>query len=418
MKKPTILHITRTNGGGGRERMLFYIQSRLTQLRHYIFFIWKQEQTYDFKPPIFFSWAGKVFKYPPKAKLLRILFYFAINIQLIFLQLKYKFNCILIHDEDMLPYIFPFIKFNKSSKLFLLIHTAYLDTTSRIKKIKTQAFRQIYKIITVSHGLKWLLKKRFSKINLNAKTKVIINPIDYNLVVKLSQRPLPRNIENFIIKKHFTITTIARLSPEKGIINLLRILAEMIHKKQIDVNLIILGSGSSSYTNFLNTVTAKKRIRPNVYFAGFQKNPFNILKHSTIFYLPSSREGLNLSLLESMAIGTPIVTTDHLTGARELLDYSKNYKKLLKKKYVITRYGILTPTMEYINPDDIMTPLTSKERINLDALVFVLKNSSLREKLRRASQKYVKQYSLENVMKLYKNVIKCKRNTQKIHPET
>ena len=71
--------------------------------------------------------------------------------------------------------------------------------------------------------------------------------------------------------------------------------------------------------NYFESFINKKVIN----YLGFNDNPIPIISDSTCVVLPSYREGLSRSLLESMALGKPIITTN-VPGCNELVRENLN----------------------------------------------------------------------------------------------
>lgn len=61
------------------------------------------------------------------------------------------------------------------------------------------------------------------------------------------------------------------------------------------------------------------RYDADVVFLGIRPNPFPFIAAARMFVLPSSWEGFPLALCEAMICGTPVVSTDCVTGPREIL---------------------------------------------------------------------------------------------------
>ena len=56
-----------------------------------------------------------------------------------------------------------------------------------------------------------------------------------------------------------------------------------------------------------------------VHFLGFHKNPFPIVKSAALLTLCSDFEGLGMVLLEAIAVGVPVISTDCQSGPNEIL---------------------------------------------------------------------------------------------------
>jgi glycosyltransferase involved in cell wall biosynthesis len=63
-------------------------------------------------------------------------------------------------------------------------------------------------------------------------------------------------------------------------------------------------------------------ISRNVVFHGDlpdQREVFSLIKSSTVFVLPSTREGFGIVVLEANACGLPVITSDHQDNAARLI---------------------------------------------------------------------------------------------------
>ncbi len=116
------------------------------------------------------------------------------------------------------------------------------------------------------------------------------------------------------------ILTAGRLFiPQKDQPTLLRALAEVL--KSHPARLVVLGEGPDRAE--LMALARKLGIGECVDFAGFQPNPFAYMAQARVFVLPSVYEGLGMVLIEAMACGTPVVSTDCPNGPREILEEGK-----------------------------------------------------------------------------------------------
>jgi glycosyltransferase involved in cell wall biosynthesis len=114
---------------------------------------------------------------------------------------------------------------------------------------------------------------------------------------------------------------VGRLVPEKRFDRLLRAFATVCHERG-DAVLIIIGEGNLRAE--LEKLTQNLGIANRVDFVGFKTNPFAWMSKADLFVLSSDVEGLPMALLEAMACGIPVVSTNCCSGPNELIDESVN----------------------------------------------------------------------------------------------
>jgi glycosyltransferase involved in cell wall biosynthesis len=121
------------------------------------------------------------------------------------------------------------------------------------------------------------------------------------------------NFENFSITKPFSqrdniIGYIGRLSEEKGILNFVSALPGILQENN-NLKIYIIGDGPLNDQIRANLV--QSNILKNVILTGWI--PHNELTHYLnelrVLILPSNTEGLSNIMLESMACGTPVLST-------------------------------------------------------------------------------------------------------------
>jgi glycosyltransferase involved in cell wall biosynthesis len=115
------------------------------------------------------------------------------------------------------------------------------------------------------------------------------------------------------------IVAAGRLEPEKDFEVLLRAVA--LVRERRDVALVILGDGPERQS--LERVVAELGLSAHVRLPGFVDNPFPFMAAASVFVLSSRFEGMPGVLIQAMACGTPVVSTDCRTGPREILEDGK-----------------------------------------------------------------------------------------------
>jgi glycosyltransferase involved in cell wall biosynthesis len=123
--------------------------------------------------------------------------------------------------------------------------------------------------------------------------------------------------------KNFTIISTSRLTQRKGIIYLLKAVKNLIPTyPQIQLNLVGDGDQREEFENFVK----KNQLEKNVFFKGIV-NHDKIIKeyqNSDVFVLPSFNEGMSNSLLEALASGLALISTD-TGGAKDLIDKNNGF---------------------------------------------------------------------------------------------
>ena len=142
---------------------------------------------------------------------------------------------------------------------------------------------------------------------------------------------------------------VGRLDPVKGLDVLVRAFETVT--KQIDVHLLLAGDGP--LRGELNTQIEACSTPDRIHLLGSRDDVPELLRCADAFAFPSRTEGLPNALLEAMAAGCPIVTTD-VPGCRDLIRnddtgllvpygdtaaLSQALSKLLTRRDTATRLG-------------------------------------------------------------------------------
>ena len=199
------------------------------------------------------------------------------------------------------------------------------------------------------------------------KITTIYNPvITPNMLEKMSE-----NVEHPWLHsdEFYKLLAVGRLTKQKDYITLVN--AVEILKNQIPLKLIILGEGKERES--LTNLISEKGLSDTIDLHGFVDNPFAFMVHSDLFVLSSALEGLSMVLLEALAAGCEVVSTDCPYGPSEVLQNGK--------------YGTLVP---------IKDP---------DKLANAIKESYEKKALNKSGVQYAKQFTVEKATSEYMMLI-------------
>lgn len=149
--------------------------------------------------------------------------------------------------------------------------------------------------------------KFFSTYMLKSKTTFIPHGVDIN---KFSSINLEKS-------KNFNICSIGNIVANKNqeqIIEALKDLSE-------DVHLQLYGKEDKTYRIHLEKLITANDVNDRVHFHGFINNKVipQVLSKQDVFVLASHQEGLPVSILEALACGLPVLSSDSGGGARYIL---------------------------------------------------------------------------------------------------
>lgn len=145
------------------------------------------------------------------------------------------------------------------------------------------------------------------------------NGLDLDMINQKAQAP----IENSWWLAHpgrrlLRIVTAGRLNREKGFHILIDAISALHrHVPDVEFRLAILGEGQAREA--LTQQIQSRGLSNHIQLIGFQQNAPAWYKSADVFVLPSFLEGMPNVLLESMAVGTSVISTDCPSGPGEIL---------------------------------------------------------------------------------------------------
>jgi glycosyltransferase involved in cell wall biosynthesis len=198
--------------------------------------------------------------------------------------------------------------------------------------------------------------------------RAIPNPISVNDGLKGINEKQP--VHSWFAEPNPVVLGAGRLTEQKGFSTLIRSLRHL-RNSGVDARLVIIGEGEEREN--LEVLVHELHLGEHVSLPGFVDNPYAYMRAADVFVLSSRWEGFGNVLVEAMACGTPVVSTDCPHGPSEILERGK--------------WGPLVPT-------------DNAERLSR-ALLSTLNDPLDSEKLRERARCF----SVNNVAQSYLNII-------------
>jgi glycosyltransferase involved in cell wall biosynthesis len=149
------------------------------------------------------------------------------------------------------------------------------------------------------------------------RIRVIHNPLDLDAIDARAAAP---------VTHHFVapgapplVLSVGRFSPLKDFATLVRAFALLRARREC--RLVILGEGVDR--GMLESLARELGVAADVALPGFDANPFAWMRRAAVFVSSSLSEGCPNALMQALACGTPVVTTDAVGGSAEIVERGK-----------------------------------------------------------------------------------------------
>ncbi|MFA9438248.1 glycosyltransferase [Uliginosibacterium sp. sgz301328] len=210
-----------------------------------------------------------------------------------------------------------FIRYRNSMREYL---NAKIGNKTGLKRLIRSArwhmrFRAVYSdrhIITVSDALQ---NEIVEDVGVAPRTiRTIYNPFDFDFIRSQGAQFAPPVEGPYIVYA-------AKLERRKRQDVLLR--AYAASRARNTHRLVLIGGAYTAtdraWQQKVDELVDELGLRDRVVMPGFQSNPYPWIKHADLFAMASDSEGLPTVLIESLILGTPVVSTDCPTGPSEIL---------------------------------------------------------------------------------------------------
>lgn len=205
-----------------------------------------------------------------------------------------------------------------TARVVVVEHTTWsraeICRSRRVRQLARATMRMTFpraqRIVAVSEGVAGDLAL-FTGIHRNA-IDVIHNPVTVRSVAADAALAEPAG---WWAGRHRRVLAVGSLKPVKDYGTLLKAFARLC--ENVDAKLLILGEGECR--DELTSTTAALGIASQVFMPGTVSDPAPYFRRADLHVLSSRVEGLPMVILEALAAGTPVVSTDCESGPRELL---------------------------------------------------------------------------------------------------
>ncbi|MDA9057049.1 glycosyltransferase [Flavobacteriaceae bacterium] len=283
------------------------------------------------------------------------------------------FNYLRSHNFDFIidsksrPSILKQFLINKvlyaNEKVVFIVHSAFLKNYIPDNKfIAKYLYSNAFKFVTVSKTIKSKLTKKYHFENID----VIHNAVDKPQMTALTgSLLLPENFMLFF----------GRIEDE--VKNLTLLIDSYKRSNLIDnkIKLIILGDGNDKIE--LEKKVQAMNLAEHIIFLPYTKNPYPIVSKAMCTVLTSHYEGFPTMLVESLALGTPVISVNCESGPSEIISDTQN--------------GLL---VDNYNPD-----------LFAEAMNRFVTDKELYSHCKKNAKKSVEKFSMENISMDWKRLI-------------
>lgn len=185
------------------------------------------------------------------------------------------------------------------------------------------------------------------------------------------------NLSNVVCElsdgKCVRFVTIGRLDKGKNHEMMIKSFSKIKNTKSM---LYILGEGELK--GELKLLIDKLGLQERVLLLGFDSNPYKYLRQCDVFLFSSNFEGFPTVVIEALACGLPVISTDCYNGPREILSNVNNFQRITNN-IELADYGILTPV--------------NNQNCFIEAINVIMENEELMEKYQKGALERARYFS-------------------------
>lgn len=328
MNKKNIAIIIGSLKGGGAERIAGLLSIELTNNYNVFLFVRDVEE-------INYSYGGKMVPFCDAYNSTNDNEYLVETVLRI-LKKKYKIDVAISFLDTM---NIANIRSAEGEKIIISSRCAYENLYKRDSEVIKHEMKRFFpladKVVACSYGVKQELVNDY-KVEKDRVT-AIYNFIDADSI--RSQANISADMDmNFNPIEGRYFVNVGRLTYQKNQITLIRGFKRLVQQRDDDLKLVIIGNGD--YREQILDEIKELDLLNRVILIPYCKNPFVVLKDAVAFVFTSIFEGFPNAVLEALALGVPVISSDCISGPREILnddvDYSTEYPN-----FFLAKRGIL-----------------------------------------------------------------------------
>ena len=313
---------------GGEERVLLNVLRNLVELNYDVDLLitWnhKENNLFENEIPKKVNYEFLFDSYNGKNKLIKEIY--RIKAKTTYLKKiekkikKEKYDIVIDYSSNLLKYN----NFDIKIPVFAWIHFSLTFgeklTLEKIKKYKKQ-YKKYSKIFAITRVMK---EEFINKVGIDEKkVELVYNPIDLKLIEKKAEN-VEKKYENYLKQDYFL--QVSRLTQQKQPEHLVDIYYKL-KQAGIKEKLYFIGDGEKK--EIIKQKIKEYNLENDIILLGQIENPYPFFKNAKLFVHTAKYEGLPTVLLESLALGTPVVSYDCPTGPRDILGKNSEYGELI-----------------------------------------------------------------------------------------
>lgn len=265
----------------------------------------------------------------------------------------------------------------KRAKLVFTRHVSFPIKSTLLKK---KMYKSTDKIIAVASAVEKSLLD--SGVVIKEKISVIYNGIDVSKINNAVKNKLRKELD--LNNDAVIIGTIGSFCPNKDQLTFIKSIPDIINKIPNAV-FVIIGSGDENYKKELDELVKKLGLTGKVRFLGARSDIYDLIKDFNVFLLTSKQEGFPLVIIEAMAAGVPVISTN-VGGISEVIKNNET--------------GILIPPESPKELSKAVIELLSDKKLTKD----IIDNAQI-----AVNKHFTVENMTSNTLNIYKQVMESKK---------